>query len=229
MSGAQHQRKGNGVNKFRDDCRKLVRECQHPELTVTGKLVLFRLIDYTHHIARTAWPSFTRLAEDVGVARCTVIRAINIARQIGLLQRTHRGGKSWRGSTSNRYTFDLAPVPRSGSAPDTTSVAPEVVARQHRSGSAPAHQVVAGVRPDLLKDLTKTLGAASASGLRAVVGSAQEEGKKAAGEKEGESLTSDSQASEHAAGPEKPRLDMDAFRADMARRGVDMNQSRWKR
>ena len=40
-------RKDSGVNKFRDDCRKLVRECQHPELTVTAKFVLLTLIDYT--------------------------------------------------------------------------------------------------------------------------------------------------------------------------------------
>jgi hypothetical protein len=94
------------VNKFRDRWRLLIGECEHPDLTMAGKLILLRLVDYTNSKDFTAWPSFNTLANDLRLNRSTVIRAINAGRKVGLLKRTHRGGKTRRGGTSNSYIFD---------------------------------------------------------------------------------------------------------------------------
>jgi Helix-turn-helix domain len=95
------------INKYRDVCGKRIRECGHPLITSARKLVLLRLVDYINSNDFTAWPAFDTLAEDLGVDRSTVIRAINAGRKAGLLERIYKGGKTRRGGTSNRYRFNL--------------------------------------------------------------------------------------------------------------------------
>jgi Helix-turn-helix domain len=99
-----------GINKYRDLCRKAIRQHRHPELTPARKRVLDRLVDYLNSEDRTAWPAFDLLADDLGCDRSTVIRAINIGRKVGLLVRIYKGGKTRRGGTSNRYRFNPYPV-----------------------------------------------------------------------------------------------------------------------
>jgi hypothetical protein len=86
--------------------------------------------------------------------------------------------------------------------------------------------------PNLLKDLHETLGAASSSGLRAVVGSAEEKEKI---EMMRKFPSSDSQASEPAASEakgsseEERKRKVDAVFAELAAHGIDRSQSRWGR
>jgi hypothetical protein len=95
------------INKYRDLCRKRIRECDHPLITSARKLVLLRVVDYINSDDLTAWPAFDRLADDLDLDRSTVIRAINSGRKAGLLERIYKGGKTRRGGTSNRYRFNL--------------------------------------------------------------------------------------------------------------------------
>jgi Helix-turn-helix domain len=98
------------INKYRDHCRKRVREFEHPELTSTRKLILLRLVDYINSEDFTAWPALDTLAADLGVHRSTAIRAVDVARKIGLLRRLYKGGKKRGRGTSNRYVFQLDTV-----------------------------------------------------------------------------------------------------------------------
>jgi hypothetical protein len=95
------------INKYRDLCRQRIRECEHPLITTARKFVLLRLVDYINGDDFTAWPAFDTLADDLGIDRSTVIRAINAGRKAGLLERIYKGGKTRRGGTSNRYRFNL--------------------------------------------------------------------------------------------------------------------------
>jgi hypothetical protein len=95
------------INKYRDLCRRRIRECDHPLITSARKLVLLRVVDYINSDDLTAWPAFDRLADDLDLDRNTVIRAINSGRKAGLLERIYKGGKTRRGGTSNRYRFNL--------------------------------------------------------------------------------------------------------------------------
>jgi hypothetical protein len=104
------------INKYRDLCRKLIYECRDPELTRARKNVLLALVDCVNdRESYSAWPAFDSLADKVGADRRTAIRAINVGRKIGLLQRIYKGGKTCRGGTSNRYRFCIDPV--SGQTP----------------------------------------------------------------------------------------------------------------
>ena len=96
--------KGN-INKYRDLCRKRIRECKDPALTHAYRSVLMRLVDYVHGDDFTAWPAFDTLAVDVGVHRATAIRAVNAGRKLGLLRRIKKGGKKKGRGISNRYVF----------------------------------------------------------------------------------------------------------------------------
>ena len=98
------------INKYRDLCRKRIRECKAPALTHAYKSVLLRLVDYVNSDDFTAWPAFDTLADDVGVHRATVIRAINVGRKLGLLKRIYKGGKKSGRGISNRYVFVLDTV-----------------------------------------------------------------------------------------------------------------------
>ena len=63
------------INKYRDLCRRRIRECDHPLITSARKLVLLRVVDYINSDDLTAWPAFDRLADDLDLDRSTVIRA----------------------------------------------------------------------------------------------------------------------------------------------------------
>jgi hypothetical protein len=99
------------INKYRDLCRKLIRQSQHRELTPARKHVLLVLVDYINDEENyTAWPSFDTLAEDAGCHRLTAIKALNTGRRVGVVERVYKGGKYKRGGTSNRYRFPIDPV-----------------------------------------------------------------------------------------------------------------------
>jgi hypothetical protein len=99
------------INKYRDLCRKLIYECRDRELTRARKNVLLALVDCVNdREGYSAWPAFDSLADKVGADRRTAIRAINVGRKIGLLQRIYKGGQTCRGGTSNRYRFCIDPV-----------------------------------------------------------------------------------------------------------------------
>jgi hypothetical protein len=135
------------INKFRDLCRKKIRECQHPEMTFARKRVLDLVVDYINSEDRTAWPSFDTMAADLGCDRSTVIRAINVGRKVGILERIYKGGKTRRGGTSNRYRFNLNLVAH---APPCD--APNLVAGVHQPSGWRATDLVAGEPPNLLRD-----------------------------------------------------------------------------
>jgi hypothetical protein len=95
-----------GINKYRGLCRTLIYACRHPELTSARKNVLLALVDSVNDEEDyTAWPSFDGLAARTGVDRRTAIRAINIGRKLGLLQRIYKGGIKVGRNYTNRYRF----------------------------------------------------------------------------------------------------------------------------
>lgn len=99
------------VNKYRGLCRRAVNECSHPEMTFARKLVIHKLADLIDdREGYTAYPAFTTLATYAGVSRDTAIRAVNIAKKIGLLIRVKGAGKKGLGGTTNRYGFRLKEV-----------------------------------------------------------------------------------------------------------------------
>jgi hypothetical protein len=99
------------INKYRDLCRKLIRQTKHKLITPARKHVLLRLVDYINdEEGYTAWPSFDTLAEETGCHRLTAIKAINAGRKVGLVERVYKGGKFKRGGTSNRYRFPIDSV-----------------------------------------------------------------------------------------------------------------------
>lgn len=99
-------RKDSGVNKFRDDCRRQIQECRHPELTYARKCVLLKLADLIDDRKDwTAYPAFSKLAKYASVSRDTAIRAVNVGKKVGLLVRVKRAGIRGLGGTTNRYEF----------------------------------------------------------------------------------------------------------------------------
>lgn len=132
------------INKYRDLCRKRIRECR--DLTHAYKSVLMRLVDYVNSDDFTAWPAFDTLADDVGVHRATVIRAVNVGRKLGLLKRIKKGGKKNGRGIPNRYVFALDIV--AGVQPCQVSRDNDIVAGEYptqsqdsaRHSSSPATQ-----------------------------------------------------------------------------------------
>jgi hypothetical protein len=228
--------KGKGsINKTRDACRKLVRDCIHPELTGTRKFVLMRVIDYLNSETGMAWPSFDTLAAELQFNRSTVIRAINGARKAGVLKRVKNGGKPRRGGVSNSYAFNLDLV-----AHQPLGGAPDLVAHEPRPSGSPASDLVAHEPPNLLIDNLNDLGAASAaSALRAVVigvAASLTTSADKVSERAGNSATRAGEEEEFPAAssdnprPPPPRKQTpEEFRAEMAVRGMDMAASRWGR
>jgi DNA-binding transcriptional MocR family regulator len=100
------------------------------------------LVDYINGDDFTAWPAFDTLADDLGIDRSTVIRAINAGRKAGLLERIYKVGKTRRGGTSNRYRFNL-----------------DLVAGSHWVSPQPSGRMVldlvARQPPNLLKTISK--------------------------------------------------------------------------
>jgi hypothetical protein len=200
------------INKFRDLCRKKIRECQHPEITFARKRVLDLLVDYINSEDRTAWPSFDTMAEDLGCDRRTVIRAINTARKVGILERVYKGGKTKRGGTSNRYRFNLDLVSRV-----PLGEAPNLVSDVSQPSVSRATDLVSGESPNLLSDnLIDNLILE-----REVVCLEEKNERKESGERGPAGPKSEPRTSKLKPSPTKlgePRFSWDSYRAEMAHR-----------
>jgi hypothetical protein len=249
--------KGKGhINKTRDACRRLVRECANPELTGDRKCVLYRVIDYLNSETGVAWPSFDTLAADTGLSRRTVIRAINVARKAGVLKRIWKGGKARRGGVSNSYAFNLHPVPDLVSGVSLGGEA-DLVSGVTQPSVRRDPNLVSGVTPYLLNRSSNDLGddAAAASAVTAVVGSVaasftssddrfSEQAASAAKRLSEEEREPRAETAPTSSAPEAPSSNpedkpmpkqtlsarSEEFRAEMrARGGLDMSASRWSR
>jgi hypothetical protein len=251
--------KGMGINKYRGLCRQLIFDCAHPLLTPTRKHVLMALIDRINDKEDfTAWPAFNGLAAMAGTSRRTTIQAINLGRQLGLIQRVKKGGKKGLGGTSNRYRFCInvvsgerwkevsgaaergaANAPLRGGERGAAN-APKRCSKQHERGAANAPNL----SNDLSNDLSNGVDAAAASALRAVVGSVAasltssdnhlSEQAAAAAKRlskedgEGKELETMAAPSDNPKAPPRKQTP-EEFRAEMRARGLDMSASRWGR
>jgi hypothetical protein len=195
------------INKFHDRWRLLIGECEHPDLTIAGKLILLRLVDYTNSKDFTAWPSFNTLADDLRLNRSTVIRAVNAGRKVGLLKRTRQGGKTRRGGTSNRYTFD----PRYD--PDLVAGAPP--GQDERPSGRGAINLVAGVHRPSGRRATQSSDLSSKGSSEPAPPSSSVEPSAVVADKKRPKRT-----------PEELTAEMATLDAQMAAAGVDMSRSR---
>jgi hypothetical protein len=247
IAGPGPKGKGMNINKYRGLCRQLVNACIDPQLTPTRKYVLLALVDHVNdREGYTAWPAFNRLAAMVGTNRRTAIRAINVGRKLGIVERVYKGGKRGLGGTSNRYRFCINVVsgqqwkevtgetPLKG-AKEVTGETPKRCQARPERGDWP----VTLSSQEHLNNSLREDDASSSSALRAVVVGVAA------------SLTSsDNPISERAGGPVKgmgeearvPAVPSDTpkplpprkqtpeeFRAEMEARGLKMAASRWGR
>ena len=220
--------KGKGsINKFRDDCRKMLREYQHPELTNTRKLVLLRLVDYLHSDDRIAWPDFDTLAADVGVHRATAISAVNVAKKLEIVLRIKKGGKRRGRGISNRYVFRLDTVARQQPCQDTDIVAGEYLTQSHASTRHSSTRATLSSNDLLTDNLIGTSAAALESGVGAPNTKVPEDSEKRSGEgTEAPPTTSDNPITERV---EMPKQTDAELCIEMAARGLDMSRSKFRR
>jgi hypothetical protein len=238
------------INKYRGLCRQLIYACVDPQLTPTRKHVLLALVDHVNDREDyTAWPSFDRLAELVGTDRRTTIRAVNIGRKLGIVERIYRGGMVARGGASNRYRFCINVV----SGQQWKLVSGETPLQSGQSGRTSVRrdvELVSGhsrtsVRPDTLSSkehLNNNLresAASSSSALRAVVVGAADslttsdnqspEQAETSAKGVGEGVESPVNTSDSPKAEPARRQTIEEFRAEMSARGLNMGASRWGR
>ena len=238
------------INKYRGLCRQLIYACVDPQLTPTRKHVLLALVDHVNDREDyTAWPSFDRLAELVGVDRSTAIRAINVGRKLGVVERVYRGGMAARGGASNRYRFcinvvsgerwkvvaGVPPLQSSRSTRTSGRRAIELVAGQPRTSG---RRATLSSKEHLNNNLRESAASSSAALRAVVVGAADSlttsdnqspEQAETSAKGVGEGVESPVNTSDSPKAEPAQRQTIEEFRAEMSARGLNMGASRWGR
>jgi hypothetical protein len=194
------------INIYREACRDLV--AKHPKLSAARRVILMRM---THYINRHTWDVFVseeRLAKDCGAHVRTARRALEDGRTLGIIERTRRGNQYIGNS---HYVFKLK--------------TPEV----HRTAEA-VHRTLQSIAPDRRVRLT------SDEHLNKLPREEKIRKEKESGERGPAGPKSEpfpwidlafGSATQIYTAPKK--FDINLFRAEMATRGLDMAQSRWRR
>lgn len=112
-----------------------------PALSDLDRRVASRLLHYLNAEQGCSWPSYQRIADDLGSARRSVIRSTERLVARGWFKIVQKGGPA--GHASNRYFPDWGVVTA------RSPVRAKVVTGGAQSGDRPVHQVVTEESPEL--------------------------------------------------------------------------------
>ncbi len=111
-----------------------------PRLGGDAILIYLRLLRYANSDG-LAWPSTPRIARETGVHKTTVIRKMKLLREVGLVQKEQKNGKTfWRVFRQPGSTKRPGPVAESDQPGSTKR--PELYPRNYTQGTIPKERAI---------------------------------------------------------------------------------------